>query len=339
MSEYRRILGVGALLALVPAVIGQSSYMVRVSVIAMLFALLAIALNLVFGHTDQLFLFVGGLTGVGAYTTALSADALGVSAWLTLPLGMALCGIIAGLVCYVSAKRDFTVILISILTLNLQLAFGAFFVGARSITGGSTGFAFDGLALSSAGAVVESTVGVDGNVVLYLLLVALVTLALATYVRLINSKYGLAFEAIREDELAAESVGLDVVRYKTIAGVLSGALIGLTGVMYVGLTNYVSPPLFTFHHVDVLVLIMLIVGGLRTTYGPLVGAWIVIVVREVLSVATEYQTAVFGALLIALFLYFRSGVVPAVERMGRRRGWPLFTPTDPGEGDRGSGAD
>lgn len=339
MNEYRRILGVGVALALVPVVVGQSSYLMRVSVLALLFALLAIALNLVFGHTDQLFLFMGGLTGVGAYTTALSADALGVTAWLTIPLGMALCGLVAGLVSYVAAKRNFTVILISILTLNLQLAFHAFFVGARSITRGSTGFAFDGLGLAAAGEFVETTVGVDENVVLYLLLVVLVSLSLAAYVRIIDSKYGLAFESIREDELAAESVGLNVVRYKTIAGVLAGALIGLTGVMYVGLTNYVSPALFGFHQIDVLVLIMLIVGGLRTTYGPLVGAWLVIVIREALSLTTEYQMAVFGVLLITLFLYFRSGVVPAVGQLGRRSGLQFFGSAETVEGERRGQAD
>lgn len=319
MNEYGRIAGVATLLALVPAFVGGSSYLMRVAVLALLFTLLGIALNLVFGHTDQLFLFLGGLTGIGAYSTALSASMLDLSAWVTMPLGMAICGLIAGLVSYVAARRRFSVVLISILTLNLQLAFVAFFVGARSITHGSTGFAFDGLGLTTTGAALTAAFGLDEKVILYMILVVLVGLSLAGYVWIIDSRYGLAFGAIREDELAAESVGLNVVRYKTIAGVLAGALIGVTGVMYVALSNYVSPALFGFHHVDVLVLIMLIVGGLRTTYGPLVGAWIIVVIKEALSVTTEYQTAVFGAMLIALFLYFRSGIVPAVGRIWRHR--------------------
>lgn len=289
----------------------------------LLFALLAVALNVVFGHTDQLFLFVGGLAGVGAYTAALGADALGVSAWLTLPLAVGLCGAIGALVSWVSARRRFTVILIAILTLTLQLAITEFFVGARSVTGGSTGFAFAGLGLDAVG----DLVGVSRNVVLYYLLLAVLAGVLAFYVRLVDSRYGLAFAAIREDEVAAEAVGIDVVRYKTVAGFLAAALVGVVGVMFAQYNQYVSPSTFTFLEVDVVVLIMLIIGGLRTTFGPVVGAAVVTVIDEVLvevlGAATQWRTAIFGALLVVLFLYFRSGVVPVA------RGY-LGAPPEPG---------
>lgn len=322
MSSYRRVLGAGTALLLVPVLLGQSTFMMRVATFTLVFSLLAIALNLVFGHTDQLFLFLGGLAGVGAYTTALAAQALGVTAWVTLPLGMVVCALLAGTVCYVAAKRNLTLILISILTLALQLALHEFFVGARSITNGSTGFAFAGLGLDRFGAVFESQ-GLSELVALYLILVVFVTLALAVYVRLIDSKYGMAFASIREDELAAESAGLDVLRYKVVAGALAGALVGLAGVTYVSLEGRVSPSLFTFLRVDVVVLIMLMVGGLRTTFGPLVGAWVVVVLRQALILSTDYQTAIFGALLVVLFLYFRQGVVPAVADAARRYGLPF----------------
>lgn len=311
MNDLRRIGLVAVLLSIFPFLFGASSYFMRTAIIVLVFAILAVALNVAFGHTNQLFLFVGGLAGAGAYTVALTADAVGVPGWVTLPLGMAFCAAIAALVSYVAAKRKFTVILISILTLNLQLAFVEFFVGARSITGGSTGFAFEGLLLDEIG----EAIGFDSLVLLYFLLVIALAAVLVGYVRLIDSRFGLAFEAIREDEVAAESIGLDVVRYKTIAGALAGALIGFAGVMYVGMEGYVTPSLFRFLHVDVVVLIMLIVGGLRTTFGPVAGAALIVVIREVLSVSTQYQTAFFGALLVVLFLYFRSGIVPALEEI------------------------
>lgn len=328
LSGYGTIGVLAVVLATLPFIFGASGYYSRLLDLFLLFALLAVALNVVFGHTDQLFLFVGGLAGAGAYTTALAAEALGASAWLTLPLGVLVCGTVGALVSWVSAKRKFTVILISILTLNLQLAFVEFFLGARSITGGSTGFPFTGLGLAEA----ATAIGIDRNYVLYYLLLVFLVCVLLGYRRLIGSKYGLAFDAIREDEVAAAAVGIDVVRYKTIAGFVSAAVIGATGVMLAGFEQYVTPSLFTFLGVDVLVLIMLILGGLRTTIGPVVGAALVIAIREVLQNTTEYQTAVFGALLIVLFLYFRSGVVPAVsarldrfEFRGRGR--------DPGETD------
>lgn len=313
MSSYRRVGAVTVGVALVPLVVGRSAFLMRLAVLALVFSLFGIALNVAFGHTDQLFLFLGGLSGIGAYTTALSADGLGVSPLVTLPAGILLCAIVAGLVSYVSAKREFTVILIAILTLNLQLALVEFYNGAREVTRGSTGFAYEGIVPDALGEAIVGTIGFEPEVGLYYVLVVVVALALVGYVRLVNSRYGVGFEAIREDETAAASVGVDVVRYKTLAGALTGGLVAVAGVMHVEFTEFVEPGLFSFLQIDVLVLIMLVLGGLRTAAGPVVGAFLVIAVEELLLLLTDFQTALFGALLIVLFLYFRSGVVPTVE--------------------------
>jgi len=299
-------------LAAVPLVVGRSGFLMRLSIEMAIFALIAIATNISFGHTDQLLLFMGGLAGVGAYTTALLAQAIGINPWITFPIAVAFAAFIAGLTTWVSAKRKFTVVLISILTLALQLAFTSFFVGARDITGGTTGFEYKGLIPDNFGVVFQNVVGLRPEVLIYYLVVFFVAVAMLIYVRLINSKYGLAFDAIREDETAAESIGIDVIRYKTIAGVLTGVLIGIAGPLIVELQGkFLSPPLFEFLRVDVIVLIAVIIGGLRTTLGPIVGAAIVIILEEALLLYTEFQTTIFGALLIVLFLYFRRGVVPA----------------------------
>jgi branched-chain amino acid transport system permease protein len=306
-DDPTKTLVLAVVLAVLPVFVLDSSYYIRLLDHFLLFALFAVALNLVFGHTDQLFLFVGGLAGVGAYTTAILSDMFGITAWVTLLVGVALAGTIGGVVSWISARLRFTVVLISILTLNLQLALVQFFVGARNITGGTTGFQFSGLKLEAVG----ELVGVSRNVVLYYLLVVLLVLGLLLYSRLVNSKYGLAFSALREDEVAAESIGVNVVRYKTIAGVISAMMIGITGVMAAQFQQYILPAQFTFTQVDVIVLIMLIVGGLRTTFGPVYGAAIIILIEEALQGIGGWRTAIFGALLIVLFLYFRRGIVPA----------------------------
>lgn len=318
-SESRRIFGLVALLGLMPILLTVSpglpnvfgsGYYSRLFDDFLIFAILAVALNIVFGHTDQLFLFLGGLAGVSAYTTAILADVFGVSAWLTLIVGMLLAGLIGTLVSWVAAKQKFNVVLISILTLNLQLALSQTFVGLRDITGGSTGRSFTGLGLTAVG----DAVGVSAEMMLYYVLLVALLLALIFYVRLIDSKYGLAFDTIRSDELAAASIGVDVVRYKTINGFIGATMVGFAGVLFAQRQGYVLPPTFSFQSVDVIVLIVLIVGGIRTTYGPVFGAAIVIFLREALKrTVGEWETAVFGALLIALFLYFRSGVVPALQ--------------------------
>jgi branched-chain amino acid transport system permease protein len=317
--EARNVVLVGVVFAVAPLPVLGSSYYESVLAHLVLIALFAVALNIVFGHTDQLFLFVGGLGGVGAYTTALLADALGVSAWLTLLVGVAVCGLIGLAVSWVSAKRNLTVVLISILTLNLQLVFSEVFVGARDVTGGSTGFPYEYFSLD----VVADPLGVGQKLVLYYLVVALLVATLFFYLRLVHSKFGVAFDAIREDEVAAASIGIDVVRYKTIAGFVGAALIGLTGAFFARESAYILPGSFTFLAVDVIVLIVLVVGGLRTTLGPVVGATVVVAIEEFLGSAQSLQawrTAIFGALLIVLFLYFRRGVVRSARDLLADRG-------------------
>ncbi|WP_096390483.1 branched-chain amino acid ABC transporter permease [Halopenitus persicus] len=297
-------------LALAPLFVLESTTYLRLYNQFLIFTLLAIGLNIAFGHTDQLFLFMGALAGGAAYVMAvLSQDVLGISPWLMIPVGMAASGALGALVSWVSAKRKLGVILISILTLNLQLALGEAYVGLRGITGGSTGYSFVGLGLDTVG----SALGVNRFAVLSYLLIVFVVLAQLVYVKLIAGKYGLAFEAIREDDLAAASIGIDVVRYKTVAGFLAAALIGLAGIMMAEFQGTVLPGDYGFAAIDVMVLIMLIIGGIRTTFGPVVGAAAVFTIEELLSPVGQWETAVFGALLIVLFLYFRRGLMPVLS--------------------------
>lgn len=315
-TEYGWILVVAAVFALLPLFQLESTFWLRIYGRMLILALIAIGLNIVFGHTDQLFLFMGGLAGLAAYTTAiLSQQVLGVTPWLLIPVGVLLAGGIGALVSWISARRKLGVILISILTLNLQLALEEGFVGARFITGGSEGMNFEGLNLGFTG--VGGMIGVNRFVVLYYLLLVLIVGSLFLYVWMIQGKYGLAFEAIREDDLAASSVGIDVVRYKTIAGFTGACIIGLAGIMMAEFQGVVLPGDYTFARVDVLVLIILIVGGLRTTFGPLIGAVVVIMIEESLGFAVQWETAIFGALLIGLFLYFRQGLMPFVTGYGQ----------------------
>lgn len=325
-DERSRVVGLLLILAAAPPVLTVvpvfpdilgSGYYGQIFDDILLFALLGVALNIVFGHTDQLYLFLGGLAGTSAYTTTYLADSFGVTPWLTLVAGVLLAGAIGVLVSWVAAKRKFNVILISILTLALQLALYEMFVGLRDVTGGTTGRPFPGLGLDAVG----GPLGIRNEMVLYYLLLVVLLAVLLLYVRLINSKFGLAFDTIREDELAAESIGVDVVWYKTVAGLIAASLIGFTGVMLAQRHQFILPPQFSFAAVDVTVLIMLIVGGLRTTLGPVVGAIVIRLLEEALLLEFgRWRTAIFGALLIVLFLYFREGVIPEVrEYLADRR--------------------
>ena len=310
-GNFRSLVPLVVVLLLIPPLFftEAATYISRIFILMALHAILAVALNIVFGHTDQLLLFTGAVTGIGAYTTVLLTQALGISPWLTLLVGALLAGVIGGIVCYVSAIRELSVIVISILTLALQFSIIELINSRRDITGGVTGLTFTGLQLD----VIVEMFGVDPNLVLFYLLSILLVAVLVFYQYLTGSKYGLAFEMIRQDEVAAESAGLNVVRYKTIAGFAATFIMGFTGPFFAQLAGYAAPQLFTFNSIDVVILIILIVGGLRTLYGPVVGAALIVGLNQPLQSFGEFRSIFFGALLIFLFLYFRDGIVPFVD--------------------------
>lgn len=307
-GEQRRSLEIGVILLffVVLPIFAVSGYYLRIFTIIIVFALFSVSLNVIFGHTDQLFLFVGGLAGMGAYTTVIAANALGTTPWITLPLGVVVAGLIGGTVSYIAAKRRFTVILVAIFTLALQLSIVELFTGARDLTGGSVGMPVEG-------------VGIQSNLVFYYLFVAVLLAFLLSYARMVDSRYGLAFETIRQDELAAAATGVDVVKYKVIAGTVGSLMLGLAGGIYAFWAGYISPGTFAFVSIDVLVLIMLTLGGMRTLSGPVVGAVAVVSIEEILASYPQWRLVIFGSLLIVLYLNFRQGIVPNVKNAYHER--------------------
>lgn len=306
VREYDLVVAAFALAMMPPLFFTTGGYYSRLFILFLVFSIFAVALNVAFGHTDQLFLFIGGIAGVSAYGTALLAQHLGVSPWVTLLPSALLAGSIGAVVSYTAARRRVTVIVIAILTLAIQLGIHEVLVGARDITRGTTGFPFSGLGLE----VVQNALGAHEHIVLYYLLATLLVGVLAFYRALMNSKYGLAFDLLRQDEIGAEATGIDVVKYKTLAGFCATFIVGIAAPFYVQFETYILPELFAFRVIDVFVLIMLVIGGLRTTYGPVVGAAIILLINEQLADAGPWRTVVFGLMLVVLFLSFRRGVVP-----------------------------
>lgn len=321
MNRDRLTVGVAvAALLLIPLLFFDPSttYISRRFIRVLIFAIFAMALNIVFGETDQLILFMGGIAAVGAYTTALTADYLGVSPWLTLLLGATVAGAFGALVCYVAARRQFTVIVLAIVTFAFQMIISEVLVGMRDITRGSTGFPFRGLELPA----VENLTGLGPYAVQFYALVVVFVAVLGLYTWLKRSKYGLAFSAIRQDEFAARATGVNVIRLKVFAGFVSTFIIGFVGPFYGQNTGIIIPSLFSFNAVDVLVLIVLVLGGLRSRFGPLIGAAVIIYLDNLLGNFGQWRTVAFGLLLTVLFIYFRDGIVPSAKALAEERRLP-----------------
>lgn len=308
----------GFVLALVPIWIGDSRTLMGVAIAGLLFACYAIAFNLIFGSTGQLFLAVGAIAGVGAYTSVITSDRFGIPFPLAMVLATALAMFIGGGFAWIAVRRSLGIIFTGIVTLTFSLAFDNLLLGQRDLTGGETGIVVDA----------GSDTFLRRQIPPYYLFLGLVLVYLVGYVLLHRSHIGWAFRALRDDEVAAELAGVDVARYRIYAGAIGGGMLGFAGALWAHVEGFISPSTFMFIHVDVPVLVMLVFGGIGTLMGPLVGSAVFTFLGEFLASFSQLRLIVEGALLIVLFLLLPHGVVP-VLRSGASRLWGKLRPPKP----------
>lgn len=315
--DLHRITIIGIIILLIPPIFFEAGARTvpRTFMAIGLFATLTIALNIVFGHTDQLVLFSGAMAATGAYVSIMLADFLAISPWFTMLVGATLAGLIGAGVAWVAARRGAGIIAIAILTLALNFAFFELINHFRSHTGGETGYRVTDMTITP----IEELPWFTHEIVLFYVIGILLIAVMLVYRYIMNSKYGLAFEMIRQDQGAAESVGVNIIRYKVLAAFIAMFVMGLAGPLMGARGGWLTPTVFDFGHVDVLILIMLVIGGLRTLWGPVIGAAIIIVLHEELREFAAYRTMIFGIILVFLFLYFRQGIVPYATQQVKRR--------------------
>jgi branched-chain amino acid transport system permease protein len=296
------IAATGAVLALVPLWLGDSRYLMRLAVDAMVVGAYAVAFNVIFGSTNQLFLCLGALAGVGGYTSAILADRAGLPMVVAMMLATAVAAALGGFLSWVAVRRSLDVIFTGIVTLAFSLSFANLLLGQRNLTGGETGL------------VVSAGTGtfLQDRVAAYYLFLGLLVAFLVVFRALQRSHLGWAFRALRDNELAAELAGVDVARYRVYAGLIGSAMLGLTGAVFAHSGGFISPSTFDFSYVDVRILVMLAFGGLGTLLGPVLGTVVFAVLDEVLIDFEQLRTVLYGLLVIALFLGFKRGAVPAV---------------------------
>ena len=302
LRAYAPIVITGAVLSLLPLRYGDSRTMMGVITVGLLFAAYAIGFNVIFGSTGQLFLCVGALAGLGGYTSALLSDRVGIPMLLSMVLATVGAAVIGGLLSWIAVSRRLDVIFTGIVTLAFSLGFDNLLLGQRDLTGGETGLV-----------VVDGSQTLLGELVApYYVFLALVLGYLAVYRLLQRAQIGWAFRALRDDEVAAELAGVDVKRYRVIAGVIGAAMIGLAGALYAHSEGFIAPSTYAFGNVDVRVLVMVAFGGVGSLLGPVVGAAAFTILDEWLVSFNQYRLILYGAAMIVLFLGFRRGFVPAV---------------------------
>jgi ABC-type branched-subunit amino acid transport system permease subunit len=308
LLAYLPVVITAGLLAILPLFIGDSRYFMSLAMNMLVFAAYAVAFNLIFGSTGQLFLCLGPLAGLSAYSSVVLGDLYDTPLLVTIPLGMVLSASLGGLFSWIAVRRQLDVIFIGIVTLAFSLVFYNLLLGGRGLTGGETGM----VVTNASGTFLRD------RIPSYYLFLALLVGFLALYRWLERSHFGWAFRALRDDELAAELAGIDVARYKVAAASIGSAMLGLTGALFAAHDGFISPTTFAFGDVDVRVLVILAFGGIGSLLGPVIGAATVTVIDELLRPLGQLRLTAYGVVLMVLFLGFRGGVVGTLTKLDQR---------------------
>lgn len=287
-----------AVMALLPLVI-SNLYYIQVLIFIGIYIILSLSLNLLNGYVGLLSIGHAAFYGIGAYASAK----LVMEAGLPFPLAMLGAGGVAGVFGYLIAKPTLKLsgIYMTLATLGFNMIFFLVLQNWMSFTNGPLGI-MDIPSPSIFGYAIES------RIQYYYLIFFLVLLTIVSMQRLMTCRFGRALISIRENELAAEAMGVHTTRYKIQAFVLAAFYAGIAGSYYAHFVKFVSPDSFYIYESFIL-LAMLAFGGQGNLIGPVVGAAVLIVIPEVFRFMQEYRMLVYGGILVIMMLVRRQGLL------------------------------
>lgn len=305
----RGALGILALIMLVMPVI-SSLYQVNIMISAMLYIMLGLGLNIVVGLAGQLVLGYAAFYAVGAYTYGLLNHYFGLGFWAVLPVGglvTALFGLMLGFP-VLRLKGDY----LAIVTLGFGEITRLVLENWTDVTRGSFGIAnIERPALFGVNLNVTEATGY-----IYYIVLAAVALTILVVTRLKNSRIGLALQALREDEIACEAMGIDLTRVKLSAFALGSCWAGFAGVIFAAKTTFINPASFTFME-SAMILSMVVLGGMGSVTGVTIAAVILVLAPEYLRAFSEYRMLIFGAVMVIMMIYRPQGLVTDEKRAYR----------------------
>jgi branched-chain amino acid transport system permease protein len=268
-----------------------------------MYVVLALGLNIVVGQTGLLNLGYVAFYAIGAYTYAILSKAFGLSFWPGLIAGGSMAAVFAVVLGMptLRLRGDY----FAIVTLGLGEITRIILNNWDSMTGGPNG-------ISKIGRPVIGDYELHTTLDFYYLILALVIATIFAMHRLITSRIGRAWIAIREDEVAAEAMGVNTYRMKLLAFVLASAWAGVVGVFFSAKMAFVSPESFTFFE-SVLILCMVVLGGMGSIPGIILGALLLITLPEIFRDFQDYRMLAFGVALVAMMVFRPQGLLGAVE--------------------------
>lgn len=310
LSEKKYLIpfcGIVLLLAVIFPLI-FSEYRVNIMINAMIYVVLGLGLNIVVGLAGLLDLGYVAFYAVGAYTYALLNYHFGVGFWVALPLG-ALVGAFFGILLGIPVLRlrgDY----LAIVTLGFGEIVRLILENWNKFSFGPSGIAnipmpsFFGLITTRS----------QGLVFMYYLMIALAIFTIFVVERLQNSRLGRSWLALREDEVACQAMGIDKMKTKLAAFALGATWAGMMGVIFAAKTRFINPASFTFLE-SAIILSIVVLGGMGSIFGVILGAFVLILLPEELRAFSQYRMLIFGAAMVLMMVFRPQGIISNVRRI------------------------
>ena len=292
-----------ALAAAVLVIARADNYLLFVLSLVGLTAIVGVGLNVLLGLNGQISFGHVAFYAIGAYAVGILTTKTSLSFWLALPFAALLAGVAGGLLAIPALRVRGPYLAMVTIAFGFVVEQGA--VEWSALTGGWNGLA---------GIAAPRLFGTDMSerATTYLVLVLMIA-SLILYALLAASPWGRAMRALRDSEIAAQSIGLDPVLIRTTAFALSAAAAGLAGGAFASISNFISPESFPFFQ-SILFLLVVMVGGAERVMGPVIGALVVVLLPEALSFLAQYRLLFVGALLLTVLLLAPTGFVGLVSR-------------------------
>lgn len=263
-----------------------------------IYALVALGLNLLMGYTGQIAAGHAGFLALGAYVTAIIGENL---QWLPCPVTLLLAGVFTGAIGFLLGIPILRLkgFYIAMATLAFGVVVSEVILQWSSLTGGDDGFSVPTAHIGG--------FAFDSDYKLYYLIIPVTLVMTMLAKNLVKGYIGRAFVALRESEIAAQTIGIDLARYKTIAFAISAFYTGVAGGLFAYLITFLSPDAFTIE-LSVDFIAMIVIGGMGSILGSIIGAVILTGMQQILAGLLDLQILIFGISLIVFMIFMPKGI-------------------------------
>ncbi len=287
-----------ALCLIIAPLVVQNNFQLRVVMLFMIYALVAMGLNILVGLVSLVSLGQAGIYALGAYTVGVLTVKYSWPLFATMGTAIVLSVIVGVVLAYPTVRVRG--VYLAVVTIAFGLIVQHVVIDWRTVTGGTLGIS--NIPRADLGFGPLDTTG------LYALIAGIMFVAFLLHHNLIYSRYGRAMHAVAQSETAASSLGINPANQRVFAFVISAVYAGIAGALYAYLNRYVNPDTFSFSD-SIRFLLMVILGGSGTTLGPLLGAGILTWIPNLLQAFGKWQLFVYGALLAAVIFLMPKGII------------------------------